>query len=60
MLTRFYQLDLDIWCAYRILLAEERDITCIFQQSHPNSVAKMNEILADALIYGVELKGEQK
>lgn len=46
--------------AYEILLSEERDIDCIFHQKHPNSVAKMNEILADALIYGVELKGEEK
>lgn len=46
--------------AYRILLTEEREIICIFQQTHPNSLAKMNEILADALIYGVEQKGEEK
>lgn len=60
ILTRFHQLDLDVLSVYRILLAEERDIACIFQQTHPNSLAKMNEIFADALIYGVELKGEEK
>lgn len=60
ILTRFDQLDLDILSAYQILLAEKRDIACIFHQKHPTSLAKMDEILAEALIYGVELKGDEK
>ncbi|XP_031623463.1 uncharacterized protein LOC116340876 [Contarinia nasturtii] len=60
ILSNFRQLELDIWKAYRILLAGKLDVSCIFEQTHSYTACKIDEILADALIYGVELKGEEK
>lgn len=60
MLSKFNHLEFDISKAYQILLAGKVSVDCIFRQTHPYSVSKMDEILADALIYGNELKGEEK
>lgn len=60
ILSKFTQLELDLWKAYRILLAGKLDVGCIFQQTHPYSMENVNDILVDALLYGNELKGEEK
>lgn len=60
ILNPFNQLDVDIWQAYRVLLAGKRDVDCIFKQKYPSNVEQIDEILADALIYGNELKGEER
>lgn len=60
MLSKFNHLEFDIWKAYQILLAGKANVDCIFRQTHPYCAQKMDEILADALIHGNELKGEEK
>lgn len=60
ILGHFHQLELDIWKAYKILLAGKADVSCIFEQTHPYCVEQIDEVLVDALIYGNELKGEEK
>lgn len=60
ILKNFTKLEFDMWKAYRILLAGKADVGCIFEQTHPFCAKKIDEILVDALIYGNELKGEEK
>lgn len=60
ILGAFPLLDIDVWNAYKILLAGKADISCIFNLTNEKCIEKFDEILADALIYGNELKGEEK
>lgn len=60
MLSDFPNLEADIWHAYKILLNAETDVSCIFKLTHPGCVDEMNKVLVHALIYGEEIKGEEK
>lgn len=60
ILQAFPRLNIDIWAAYQILLAGKADINCLFKMVHESCESRMDEVLADALIYGNELKGEEK
>lgn len=60
ILNKFSQLELDLWNAYQILLAGKMDVSCIFKQTHPYCMQHVNNILVDALLYGNELKGDEK
>lgn len=60
ILSNFPQLELDLWKAYRILLNGKADVACIFKQTDPYCISKVNGILVDALLYGNELKGDEK
>lgn len=60
MISLFPNLKVNIWNVYGILLNAHADISYIFALTHPDCTSQMNSILANALIYGNEMKGEEK
>lgn len=43
-----------------MLLNAQADIHCIFALTHPDCTSQMDSILANAIIYGREMKGDEK
>lgn len=60
MISSFPNLQVDICNVYGMLLNAQADIRCLFALTHPDCISQMNSILANAIIYGNEMKGEEK
>lgn len=60
LITKFPHLKCDVEKVFEILTEGRADVNILFQLSHPECVENFNSILIQALLYGKDLKGEQR
>lgn len=60
MLKSFPNLRYDAHEVFPMLLAGKCDVKCIFDSKHPSCIDAFDTLLVDALLYGPELKGDER
>lgn len=60
IIGEFPGIECDVRQIFETLTHGQGDVQCLFKLEHPKCVESFDDILIEALLYGPEVKGEQR